>query len=106
MPNRPNLLITTIGRLEYYQSWIEENRNYDIALIYYPNKIDSDVEAELRSKSDFFFKNSGFKYPNIKSIFSANPHLLQYNYYWMPDHDVMMRNGPVSAMFDIYIMKD
>lgn len=48
MPKRRNLLITTIGRLEYYKSWLSDDRNYDIALIYYPEKIDPLVKLELK----------------------------------------------------------
>ena len=98
---RDNLLITTIGSLNCIPSWLSDNRNYDIALIYYPEKIDPEVKTALETYADYLFYESGFKYETIKKVMTANPVLLEYEYYWMPDHDVLFRKGDVNMLFNL-----
>lgn len=97
--SRPNLLITTIGELSCLPSWLSEVRNYDIALIYYPEEIEPDTKEYLEEVSDFLFFEQGFKYSIIQKVFYQHSHLLNYEYFWMPDHDVMFRKGDVNQLF-------
>ena len=101
---RRNLLITSIGSLQCLPSWLAEDRTYDIALIYYPEKIDEETRLKLTTYADFLFYESGFKYEIIKKVMLANPELLDYDYFWMPDHDVLFRKGDVNQLFSL--MKD
>lgn len=98
---RKNLLITTIGKLDCIPTWISEDRNFDIAFIFYPDKIDAETKKKLKSVSDYLFFKTGFKYTVIKKIFAENPQLLTYDYYWMPDDDVNLVKGTVNDLFDL-----
>ena len=96
---RENLLITTVGELACLPSWVSKDRNYDIALIYYPEYIDEDTREYLEEVSDYLFFEQGFKYSIIQKILYENSKLLDYDYFWMPDHDVMFKKGDVNQLF-------
>lgn len=98
---KKNLLITTIGRFECLPTWFEEDRNFDIALIYYPENIDTKTKEKLYKYADFVFFEPGFKYSTLKKIISETPSLLKYDYYWMPDDDVKIKKGSTSQLFDL-----
>jgi len=98
---RKNLLITSIGKLDSLPTWISEDRNFDIALIYYANEIDEGVKKQLETYSDFLFFESGFKYSIIKTVLTKNPELLNYEYFWMPDDDVKLVKGGANKLFDL-----
>lgn len=98
---KEGLLITTIGEIDCVQSWICENRNYDIALIYYPEYISEETKDFLYQSADYVFFESGFKYTVIQKILKENPNLMTYDFYWMPDHDVKFKRGNVNLLFSI-----
>jgi len=97
---RKNLLITTIGEFDCLPSWIVENRNYDIALIYYPDNIDAESRLYLEEITDYLFFEKGFKYSIIQKVMADNPQLRDYDFFWMPDHDVLFKKGDVNHFFD------
>ncbi len=97
--NRKNLLITTIGEFNCISSWMVENRDFDIALIYYPDSLDQKRKAILQNHADFVFHQPGYKYEAIQKVLRANPHLLNYQNFWMPDDDIKIIKGTTSALF-------
>ena len=98
---KKNLLITTIGRFDCLPTWIEEDRNFDIALIYYPEGIDTKTKEKLYKYADFVFFEVGFKYSTLKKIISKTPALLKYDYYWMPDDDIKIKKGSTNELFNL-----
>lgn len=99
--NRENLLITTIGTLDYISSWLQDDRNFDIALVYYPSTVSDKIKSTLENLADFVFYEQGFKYSVLKSVLEKNPDLLDYEYYWMPDDDIKMVKGTVNSLFEL-----
>lgn len=98
--NKANLLITTIGEIDCIESWITNERNYDIAFIFYPEEIDEETKKYLTKNSDYLFYEQGFKYEIIQRVLYNNQHLLEYDFFWMPDHDVLFRKGNVNLLFE------
>lgn len=75
-----NLLITTIGDYNHSKTWSEGDCGYDIVLIDYriiPT----------------------FKYPGIYKHLKDNPDLLEYDYFWMPDEDVLLSTSGINELF-------
>ena len=75
-----NLLITTIGDYNHSKTWQNGNCAYDIILIDY--RI-----------------TPTFKYPGIYKYFKDNPTLLEYDYFWMPDEDVLLASDHINELF-------
>jgi hypothetical protein len=75
-----NLIITTIGEYNHYSLWAEGTHSYDL----YP--------------IDYRIINT-FKYPGIFNTITNNPHLLNYDYYWMPDEDIWATPDMIDDLF-------
>jgi hypothetical protein len=75
-----NLLITTIGEYNHYSTWAEGRHNFDL----YP--IDYRITP-------------GFKYPSIYRVFQERPDLLDYDYFWMPDEDILLAPDKIDELF-------
>lgn len=92
------LLLTTVGNSNHWKTWLQVNRNYDIGLIYYEN---NNNYTEQESEADFFWHRLGFKYPTLYSILEENPQLLEYEYIWMPDDDIEIRDNTINNLFEL-----
>ncbi|MCF6360256.1 MAG: hypothetical protein L3J29_05760 [Cyclobacteriaceae bacterium] len=97
---RKNLLITTIGKLDCAPSWLTKDRNFDVALIYYPDIIEKAVKNKLEELSDYLFFESGFKYAVLKKVLMEHTELRDYSFFWMPDDDVEIVNGTTNMLFN------
>ncbi len=75
-----NLLITTIGEYNHYSTWAEGRHNFDL----YP--IDYRITP-------------GFKYPSLYRVFNERPDLLEYDYFWMPDEDILLTPDRIAELF-------
>ena len=75
-----NLLITTIGDYNHSGTWKNGDCEYDIVLIDYR-------------------VTSTFKYPGIYKHLKDNPDLLDYDYFWMPDEDVLLFPCHINELF-------
>lgn len=91
------LILTTVGKSKHWKNWLQENRNYDIALVYYEN--DSNYK-EIQKEADYFWHRQGFKYTILKNIMNENKDLLKYKYIWMPDDDIVIRKGTINQLFE------
>ena len=97
---RENLLITTVGTLDFVSSWLQDDRNFDIALVYYPQNITEEVKTKLENIADYVFYENGFKYTVLKSVLNKHPYLLNYKYFWMPDDDIKLVKGTTNLLFE------
>jgi len=75
-----NLLITTIGDYNHSKTWGNGDCEYDIVLIDYR-------------------VTPTFKYLGIYKHIKDNPCLLDYDYFWMPDEDVLLSSFHINELF-------
>ena len=90
-----NLLITTIGQYNHLSTWAMEGRDYDIAIIIYDN-----TPTPPNTYYNYVFRVNGFKYPTIKKVLVRQPKLLEYNYFWMPDEDILADVSSINSLFE------
>jgi hypothetical protein len=91
-----NLLITTIGEYNHLPSWLNGERNYDVALVSYDRHTEN---YDLIRQCVYYDTFSTFKYPGIDLMFSDEPRLLRYDYSFMPDEDIYISSADISSMF-------
>lgn len=91
-----NLLITTIGEYNNFDTWIKGECNFDVAIINYDKHIN---ESTYVDKCIYYETFNTFKYPGIAEIFFQEPDLLKYDYYWMPDEDVSLSTEKINELF-------
>jgi hypothetical protein len=75
-----NLVITTIGEYNHYDTWAGGRPIYDL----YP------IDYRI---------NPTFKYQGIAKALLNNSYLLDYDYYWMPDEDVWVEPFMLNTFF-------
>ena len=95
-PKKRNLLITTIGKNSVCPVWTNAERNYDVFYICYHE------EAYEKFKRDDIkiIKRQGFKYPLLKQIFKERINIEQYDYYFLPDYDILINTIEINKLFD------
>lgn len=92
-----NLLITTIGEYNHVNSWIDNERMFDVALLNYDGH---DVRSTLIGDLVWYDSFPTFKYPGIWEIFWNEPSLLKYDYFWMPDDDIKLNTQEINYLFE------
>jgi len=92
-----NLLITTFGEYNHVKSWLNGNRNFDVALINYDFHEHS---GKLVGDCVYLDSFATFKYPGIYEVLWSEPRLLKYDYYFMPDEDILLSCGDINTLFD------
>jgi hypothetical protein len=95
-----NLLITTIGEYNHLNVWLAGEPNFDVAVVSYDNHKES---QDLVLKCVWYDTFSTFKYPGIWDLLWDEPRLLRYDYFWMPDEDILLSTEKINEMF--YKMK-
>jgi hypothetical protein len=93
-----NLLITTIGEYNHLSAWTNDKRNYDIALLNYDYSFT--IQDSLDVDCIWFDSYPTFKFPGIAEMFQDEPRLLRYNYFWMPDEDILLPTKDINTLFD------
>lgn len=97
-----NLLITTIGKYNHLQEWISGQRHFDIALINYDNHRMSMSMLD----AVYYDTKETFKWQGIWDMLWDDPTLLQYDYYWMPDEDILLETDKINELFEKMSMWD
>ena len=89
-------MITTIGKNSVCPVWTNAERNYDVFYICYHE------EAYEKFKRDDIkiIKRQGFKYPLLKQIFKERINIEQYDYYFLPDYDILINTIEINKLFD------
>jgi hypothetical protein len=92
-----NLLITTIGKYNHLNVWLAGECNFDVAIVNYDNHNES---QDLVLKCIWYDTFSTFKYPGIWNLLRDEPRLLRYDFFWMPDEDIMLATEKINELFD------
>ena len=93
---RRNLLIMRAGNKALLPDWTPASaRNWDLALSFYG-------EGRPEWGQEYFIAEKGPKYQPIHRWLVANPELLKrYDYFWLPDDDILTTWENVNEFFDI-----
>jgi hypothetical protein len=96
---RKNLILASVGDDSRHPSWLSsvEPREFDLALIYYGNRI-----GKFRDDADHYFCATGFKYHLISdAIDQLGDSLRKYDFVWMPDDDIATSGDKINRLFAI-----
>ena len=101
--NKSYLVFTSAGdNTQFYDHWLEENRNYDVWVVYYGK---SDSNYDMYSKVvDRIWKRKGGKYQNFHYIYNNyKDDLMKYNRFFLVDDDIVMSTTDINNLFDISV---
>jgi hypothetical protein len=95
-----NLVIVCAGDLSLHNKWLDESKNFDLAIIYYGNS--DEIASQYENHSSFFVKQKGHKWHMIKNFIKNNYNIIKnYNYFWFPDDDILSDVISVNSLFEI-----
>lgn len=89
---RKNLVISCSGPSSLHKQWIEENRNFDLFIVYY-----GDQKNLYENDGEYYCQKKGTKF-NIVSDLQL---LEEYDYIFVPDDDLLMYCEDINALFDL-----
>lgn len=80
-----------------HPDWLSDNdRGFDVFVSYFgdqPGRYAEDVE--------FYESRKGMKWPILGKLLQSRPDLVdRYDYFWLPDDDLMADTATINAMFD------
>jgi hypothetical protein len=89
-----NLLITTFGKYNHLAEWINgDTSDFDIALINY------DGHQSPIVPSTYYGIMPTFKYEGIARMLTKRNSLMDYDYFFMPDEDILINADGINAIF-------
>lgn len=91
-----NCVISAVGKNSLHRKWMEGNMNFDLHLIVY------DDSSELfRQDTEHICHIKGYKLKVIYKYLQEHPNLLeQYDYFFLPDDDILMNADTINSLFD------
>lgn len=96
---RKNLVIGVVGDKSLHKHWIDdENRNYDLMLIYYGKE-----KEKYKEDCEYYIENvSGTKWNIIYDLKIQIKELFEkYDYFFFPDDDLIMNTSSINRFFEI-----
>lgn len=87
------LIISAVGDKSLHKHW--GRTRFDTCLIFYGDGLG------YKEESKYYFQRKGCKYHLIKDVLKENPALLEeYDYFWLPDDDVLLEQDQVASLFE------
>jgi hypothetical protein len=95
-----NLVIATVGDKSLHKTWIKDNPEFDLVLLYYGD--DLEVAKNYTEDTSHVYASKGFKWWLIKSFVETNTEWLsKYQYAWFPDDDLEITTNDINRLFKI-----
>jgi hypothetical protein len=95
-----NLVIVPAGDNSLHTKWDEDEKNYDLIVLYYGSN--EDIFNEYKKNSKDCVKVSGHKWHLIsKYILSNLKEIEKYDYVWFPDDDLLSNVKDINNLFEI-----
>jgi len=99
---RPNLVILRASKASLHREWprylADEDRNWDLCVSWYGDEIPSYAE-----ESEYFFhQKRDMKFTAIANLILNQPHLLEYQNFWLPDDDLETSWRDINRLFNIF----
>ncbi len=91
-----NCVISAVGKDSLHRMWTEGGHNFDLHLIVY----DDSTEKYL-GDTEYICHIKGYKLKNVYKYLGTNSWILnKYDYFFIPDDDIMMDSVTIDALFD------
>jgi hypothetical protein len=95
---KSNLLFTSAGDANNLSQWLEDERDYDIWVVYYGDK--SDVEHS--QQVEYFTRRKGGKLQNFHSVYLEYQNLIEeYQSVLLADDDIIISPEDINSLFRI-----
>lgn len=92
-----NCVISAVGKNSLHREWIKENPDFDLHLIIYDDSFD-----KFHNDTGFICCNKGYKLGLIYNYLQNTlPFLEKYDYFFLPDDDILMDPENISKLFQI-----
>jgi hypothetical protein len=100
-----NLIVSPVGDKSTHKTWLSNNQEFDLFLIYYGDNQDI-FDDYKKDCSDNLVKAKGEKGRLINSFFKKEFEIKfdfsQYQNIWLPDDDIVMDSKMINDMFKIH----
>jgi len=99
--NCKNLVFTSAGdNTNFYDYWLDENRNYDVYCIYYGDN--NDNYLHYSSVVDKIWRRKGSKFQNFYYIYTMYYNIIKnYDRFFIMDDDIIISTDDINRMFNI-----
>ena len=98
---RRNLIISAVGDKSLHESWLSDDRNYDIFLLYYGS--DEGIFDRYKSQCEMAWRAKGEKGLLYHKFASENlEDLKKYDRIWQPDDDIQASPEEIKSIFSIH----
>jgi hypothetical protein len=90
-----NLVFTSAGNNTVFHKWLDGRKTFDIYLAYYGDSEEKYLEYQSKATC---FKRKGSKFQNFQYFYN-NFDILQYDYFFIIDDDIIMDGHHIEKMF-------
>jgi hypothetical protein len=87
-------VIAAVGHDSLHREWIKRTPGFDLHLIVY-----DDSYEKFRNDAVFVTKDQGAKFSLIDRYFSYTDVIQQYEYFYLPDDDILIDNENICKIF-------
>lgn len=92
-------VISAVGKESCHRSWMDKTGGFDVHLIVYDDTYD-----KYKQDTPFVLRSKGQKYKLIYNYLNHNTRYLnQYDYFYMPDDDILIDNENILRLFDYMV---
>jgi hypothetical protein len=97
-----NIVFTSVGgNTNWDELWLEENRNYDVWVVYYGD--DDEYFNKIKDKVEFAEKRKGDKWQNLYYVWNKYiKELSNYKRIFSLDDDIIFKTEDINEMFEIH----
>jgi len=99
---RSNLVIIRAGHASLHREWprylADEDRNWDLCVSWYG----ADLPAYAQESEYFFHQRRDMKFTAVANLLLTQPHLMQYDNFWLPDDDIETSWRDINRLFNIF----
>lgn len=95
-----NLIISPVGNNSLHSSWMGDDANFDLVLLYYGDN--ENIAQSYLYYTPYVYTAKGEKYHLLKSFIQSNLDFISnYEYIWFPDDDVSISTQNINKLFKI-----
>ena len=95
-----NLIISPVGDNSLHNSWMGDDANFDLVLLYYGDN--ENIAQSYLYYTPYVYTAKGEKYHLLKSFIQSNLDFISnYKYIWFPDDDVSISTQNINKLFKI-----